>query len=158
MNCGQSGTATAGSIFSGRSPQSCGWCQHRSCLVLSRCARIPARSLWISATSCSRVNWSRSSSMSSWTSFRAFGCNPRPSSNGVRLWGLWVQRRIATERERSDLSKCGYLALLIRLREAVESANDSSEPQTPNPDPVSAPPITNQESCQSVVSPSGMML
>ena len=45
MNRGQSGTAIAGSVRSGRSAHSAGWCQQRSLPLASRCARIPARSL-----------------------------------------------------------------------------------------------------------------
>src|SRR5688500_3635796 len=64
INCGQSGTAGSGAVFSGSRPQSAGWCQHSSCSVLSRWARIPWRSLRTSSTSCSRDIRSRSASRS----------------------------------------------------------------------------------------------
>src|SRR5262245_15503694 len=63
MNFGHGGTATAGSIRSGRRPQSWGWCQHRSWPLASRCTRIPCRSRLISAISSSRlIRWRSSSS------------------------------------------------------------------------------------------------
>ena len=63
MNSGQSGTTGIGSVFSGNRPQSEGWCQQRSCRLLSRCLRIPCRSFFTSSISFSRVILLRSSSI-----------------------------------------------------------------------------------------------
>src|SRR5688572_854950 len=71
MNLGQVGTTGCGSVFSGNSPHNCGWCQHSPWPVESRCSRMPARSFFTSAMSCSRDSVSRSASMSrSYAPFR----------------------------------------------------------------------------------------
>ena len=62
-NCGHSGTTGIGSVFSGKSAQRAGWCQHSSCPELSRCLRMPSRSRRASAINCSRDISSRSVSM-----------------------------------------------------------------------------------------------
>jgi len=63
INSGQSGTEIFGSIFSGRSDQSFGWCQHKSWPVLSQCSRIPALSFFTSSICWSLFNCCRSSSI-----------------------------------------------------------------------------------------------
>src|SRR5262245_25150735 len=61
-NSGHSGTCGTGSVFSGRRPHNAGWCQHRSCPVLSRWIRMPSRSFRTSLISSSRDMRRRSSS------------------------------------------------------------------------------------------------
>lgn len=63
MNSGQSGTAGMGSVFSGNRLQREGWCQQRSCRLLSRCLRMPRRSFLTSSINSSRVILLRSSSI-----------------------------------------------------------------------------------------------
>lgn len=53
--CGQAGTDTSADSSSGSRPHSCGWCQHKSWPVLSRCAWVPAWRGLISTASSSHV-------------------------------------------------------------------------------------------------------
>jgi len=74
MNCGQAGTSGSGSVDSGRSPQSRGWCQQRSWPALSRCRRIPSRRR---RTSSIKSWWESASSSSSVATIRKVYADPR---------------------------------------------------------------------------------